>query len=73
MIERYLNRDGSDRGGNAMFVASCLSCGRRELRGYSGIQAVVNGDRSWEVHFICRACGGRALADGSDRIDRAAP
>ncbi len=55
-----------------MFLAACTSCDRRELRGFRGIQAAANGDRGWELRFICRACGAKAVAVGPCAPNRTA-
>jgi hypothetical protein len=40
-----------------MFLAICDTCGRREIRGTRGIDALVNTDHGIELHFTCRGCG----------------
>jgi hypothetical protein len=45
-----------------MLLAACTSCDRRELRGFRGIDAAVNGPDGFELRFACRVCGAQALA-----------
>jgi hypothetical protein len=51
-----------------MFLATCLSCGRRELRGTRSIDELVNTVHGVELHFSCRICGTRGVVGGSADI-----
>ncbi|MGH9116908.1 MAG: hypothetical protein ACRD0A_03205 [Acidimicrobiales bacterium] len=48
-----------------MFLATCLSCGRRELRSTRSIDALVNTSHGVELHFTCRVCGATGVIGGS--------
>jgi hypothetical protein len=46
-----------------MFLATCETCGHRELRGLRAIDALVNTTHGIELHFTCRHCGHHGLVD----------
>jgi hypothetical protein len=50
-----------------MFLATCDTCGRRELRGTRSIEALMNTDHGVELHFTCRGCGARGVIGGATR------
>ena len=53
------------------FLVECPACGRRELRGLSGLTSLENTPTGIVLRFACRGCGAEVqLATGRRRRDR---